>query len=201
MTFICEYCNYETDHKSSFDKHILKCDNNNINQPQNLQPGVNKEENEAIDDNLDVQNEQTNSNEIICNYCHHSFPNKSNLITHLYEHCKEKSKIDIKKQKEIKLLKDKLETMEKMEKTNHYLINSLKKENNKLTERNNTLTEENTTLTEENNRLTEDIEYFKDIVKHTFKSKNKLPDTINYVINNCAPPFMCSDDHLQLNDN
>ena len=173
MIFQCKCCNYETDRKSSFDKHIssqkhiLKSNNirNEPNRYHYLPNHTNANvHNAAKMNNFTMQNVQ---DETKCKYCHASFSNKSSLTRHLHGRCKEKLRIETLEENKIELLEN-----------------------------------ENKHLKKENNKLNKELEYFKELFKETTKSNKTSPSTITYVLNNYqdAPPLLCLDDYSQLND-
>ena len=203
MIYQCTCCNYETDRKSSLEKHLnstkhhenvsnlINC--NFVPASVHLPTGRTGKKVQAF--NKTVKNtvhgvvESDIDNNLKCAYCKNGFSTKSSLKRHLDGRCK--TKLEQEQEEEIintnelitlkqEIINLKIQRAQEI-KMNQNQIKSLKKENNK---------------------LTKEVKYFKELVKDTSKSNKSSPSTITYVLNNYqdAPPLLCLDDYSQLND-
>jgi hypothetical protein len=120
MKFACEVCNYNTNDKSNYNKHlgskihILKSELKNETKPKKIQrdsKGSNRDPVEIQEDPVNMKKDikpiksyikkNTNSGEFVCEICGTSFKQKTNLYRHRKHRCTKNllgQTIDIKQQ-------------------------------------------------------------------------------------------------------
>ena len=183
MNFKCVICNYITNNKTNYEKHLksIKCvsknNKNNVNFSQNQITIVDKEINLCDD-------KKSNKNGInLCKYCKKKYSSKSALSRHQNHYCKLR-KSSIKKYNEdidiTKVLEDNNKIMKKVLEENKYLHTKMeemyKNNNNTLIYNNNQLTKANEKVTEITNKT---MDNFKFILKYFSQAPNlKLPNNL-----------------------
>ena len=112
--YICEKCNFFTHNKYLYNRHLktkkhLLQDISNVSKMLQI-------ECKSIND---TKSESADCNKYICNYCNKSFNSRNNMYRHRKHYCKEKKKIDIDSNTDLKQLvielNKKLEKYEKQE--------------------------------------------------------------------------------------
>ena len=189
VLYTCNICNKTFKRKSHYNSHInrkIPCNNTNLTDPHNSLTPPLRSLTEPHKKTLD-------NNDNSCKYCNIIFSRRDNLNRHIDRYCKQKNEHVIKLEREVKELKDKLES----NKENNIIINNTYNKidisnNIQYNIQNNNNIELLTFGQEEYELLTQDEK--KDImegalnaitkcIKHTHFNENK-PQNMNVYINN-----------------
>ena len=182
MKYICTLCNYESDRKFSYKRHLNSDKHEHKVQKEQEEQEEQEKEQLALKQPEVCRNQNIN---YICHYCQSVFTKASSLSKHR-KICEEKLKHNTLHENKIELLENEIELLkneiETLKKHGQDQIKSLKKENNK---------------------LNKELEYFKELFREITKSNKSSPSTITYVLNNyrSTSSLLYLDDYLQLNDN
>ena len=151
MTYTCKLCNYASDRKPNYDRHMIS--------KKHKEKVIEFTNNATIiappKSSLTPLNSKNEKNALSCKYCHMSFSRRSNLTRH-YKVCIER--IDIEKDLQKTIIEKDIQIKQIM------------------TEKNNQLKQQ----AEQNNELKHMILYFENILATTTKTLNKSVTALSF---------------------
>jgi hypothetical protein len=183
--YLCNCCNFDTKLRSNLNRHLTTKKHNtnlinSLHKTTNIQtslipPSILLNFGDNIEEKPSILLNSSKKKNNCCNFCNRNYSRLDNLKRHLDTGCKVQIKIEKEKEKDIKYLKDTLDT----------LINgNISGNNNKINNYNTTNIQQNNTInlnvfgSEDLSMLTD--EFKKELIKGPFKMMSKLMETVYF---------------------
>jgi len=182
--YLCKCCNFDTKLRSNLNRHLTtkKHNTNLINSLRKttnsktslIPPSILLNFGDNIEEKPSILLNSSKKKNNCCNFCNRIYSRLDNLKRHLDTGCKVQIKIEKEKEKDIKYLKDTLDT----------LINGNNGNNNKINNYNTTNIQQNNTInlnvfgSEDLSMLTD--EFKKELIKGPFKMMSKLMEKVYF---------------------